>query len=170
VLALGALALAAPAAAAKDKAAAKNKTTKHCARAVIDDWWGNNRIDEIFPLRCYRQAVKALPLDVVQYSSAKDDILRALQYARRGEPDPGDKGSSPGTGSGDGTGGGSGGPGSEGGSTASGPVDTSGPSSVPIPLIILAGLATLLLALGAAGYLTRRMAARRNGEEPPSIE
>ena len=45
-------------------------------------------------------------------------------------------------------------------------VDTSGPSSVPIPLLILGGLALLLLAAGAAGYLSRRAQARRNGGPP----
>ena len=45
-------------------------------------------------------------------------------------------------------------------------VDTSGPSSVPIPLLILGGLALLLLAAGAAGYLSRRSQARRNGGPP----
>ena len=36
---------------------------------------------------------------------------------------------------------------------ASGAVDTSGPSSVPLPLLILGGLALLLLAAGGVGYL-----------------
>ena len=45
-------------------------------------------------------------------------------------------------------------------------VDTSGPSSVPIPLLILGGLALLLLAAGGAGYLSRRAQARRNGGPP----
>ncbi len=50
--------------------------------------------------------------------------------------------------------------------TASGPVDTSGPSSVPIPLLVLGGLALLLLAAGGAGYLSRRAQARREGGPP----
>lgn len=35
--------------------------------------------------------------------------------------------------------------------------DTSGPSSVPIPLLVLGGLAVLLVAAGSAGYVRRRM-------------
>ena len=50
--------------------------------------------------------------------------------------------------------------------SAAGDVDTSGPSSVPIPLLILGGLALLLLAAGGAGYLSRRAQARRNGGPP----
>ena len=34
-------------------------------------------------------------------------------------------------------------------------------SSVPIPLLILAGLALLLIAAGSAGYVFRRLQARR---------
>ncbi len=45
-------------------------------------------------------------------------------------------------------------------------VDTSGPSAVPIPLLILGGLALLLLAAGGAGYLSRRAQARRNAGPP----
>jgi hypothetical protein len=156
-LALALLATAAPATAAKSKS---------CARAVIDDWYPDNRVDKIYPRHCYREAIKALPVDVRGYSNAEEDILRALTYAKQGKPDPGDQGS----GEGNAAGGGAGGPGSNGGGgTAAGApgVDTSGPSSVPIPLLVLAGLATLLLALGAAGYLTRRMAARRSGEDEP---
>jgi uncharacterized protein involved in exopolysaccharide biosynthesis len=41
------------------------------------------------------------------------------------------------------------------------PADTSGPSSVPVPLLVLGGLAVLLLAAGSAGYLRRRM----NGDD-----
>ena len=56
-------------------------------------------------------------------------------------------------------------PGDEGGTgtDASGAVDTSGPSSVPLPLLILGGLALLLLAAGGVGYLSRRAQSRREG-------
>jgi hypothetical protein len=37
---------------------------------------------------------------------------------------------------------------------------------VPIPLLILGGLALLLLAAGGAGYLSRRAQARRDGGPP----
>jgi hypothetical protein len=43
-------------------------------------------------------------------------------------------------------------------------VDTSGPSSVPVPLLVLGGLALLLLAAGGAGYLSRRAQSRNDGD------
>ena len=43
---------------------------------------------------------------------------------------------------------------------------TSSPSSVPVPLIVLAGLAGLLLVAGGAGYVARRAQARRDGPPP----
>jgi hypothetical protein len=56
-----------------------------CAQRVIRDWYSGGRVDRIYPLRCYRAAIRALPNDVLQYSDADRDIARALAYARRGE-------------------------------------------------------------------------------------
>ena len=161
---VGVLAVAAPAAAATS-----------CGRAVIDDWYDNGRVDGTYALHCYDDAIDTLPRDVRDYSSAKDDIQRALQARKRGEaappattdPTPGEDGGT----SGGGSGGGSGTPGGEtptettdgAGSEAGGAIDaeTDSASSVPIPLLILAGLALLLVAAGCAGYVVRRMQARR---------
>jgi hypothetical protein len=153
-------------------AEAKAKT---CAEQIVADWYGDGRVDKIFPLPCYQQAIRSLPVDVLDYSNAKEDILRALAYARKDKPDPGPSGGStdPGGGTGTSTDGGPTGTGPDGGSgdpgeetSASDAVDTSGPSSVPIPLLILGGLALLLLAAGGAGYVSRRAQARRNGGPP----
>jgi len=57
-------------------AAAKGKPP--CWKTLINDWY-DGRIDKIYAPPCYREAVKHLPTDVQAYSSAKDDILRALQ-------------------------------------------------------------------------------------------
>jgi hypothetical protein len=167
-LVLAALALAGPAAAA----------SKSCADQVVADWYGDGRVDKVFPAHCYREAIRSLPVDVLDYSNAKEDILRALAFAKKGENDPGPTGGSQPTGNGpsDPTPttettseppdtshpGPEGGTGTEAGDT----VDTSGPSSVPIPLLILGGLALLLLAAGGAGYLSRRSNARREGGPP----
>ena len=56
-----------------------------CGRAVIDDWYDDGRVDGTYALHCYDDAIEILPRDVRDYSSAKDDIQRALQAARRGE-------------------------------------------------------------------------------------
>ena len=50
--------------------------------------------------------------------------------------------------------------------TAVSPVDPESASSVPIPLLILAGLALLLIAGGSAGYVIRRVQARRLPPQP----
>ncbi len=160
-------------------ASAKAKT---CGEKVVDDWYGDGRVDEVFPKHCYLDAIRSLPVDVKDYSNAEEDIRRALAYAQQGKPDPGPTGGPAPTGTGPGPGGPAtttapddpgGGedaptvttdPGSD--TVAAPGVDTSGPSSVPIPLIILGGLALLLLAAGGAGYLSRRAQARRNGGPP----
>ncbi len=157
-LALTALAAATPAHAS---------SSASCAKQVIADWFDNTRIDKIYPLHCYREAIKILPVDVRDYSSAREDILRALQYAQQGKPDPGDSGSGNGTGNGTGSGNGTDSGGNTGDGTGTSSVDTSGPSAVPIPLIVLAAIAGLLLVLGAAGYVTRRAAARNGGDDEP---
>lgn len=60
-----------------------------CAQRVIRDWYSGGRIDGMYPLACYRAAIRALPEDVLQYSNADKDIARALAYAQRGRRDPG---------------------------------------------------------------------------------
>ena len=160
VLAIAALTLAAPAAA------------ETCGKKVIDDWAADFRVDGTYALHCYDDAIEALPRDVRDYSSAKEDIERAMQAVmRQGDPpgtttpdeptftDPANPDEPTDT-----TGGGpSGGdePG-DGGPEAAPTTDTSASSdSIPLPLLVLAGLALLLLAAGSLGYVVRRVQARR---------
>ena len=72
-LAAAAASFAAPAQAAAD-----------CGQAVIEAW-DNGRLDSSFAPGCYRNALQELPEDVRIYSSAQDDINRALiaSLARR---------------------------------------------------------------------------------------
>ena len=74
---IAALAVAGPAAAAQP-----------CGRKVIDDWYDDGRVDGTYPLHCYDDAIEALPRDVRDYSSAKEDIQRAMTAALREEPAP----------------------------------------------------------------------------------
>ncbi len=155
-----------------------------CAKQIIADWFDDNRIDKIYkPLSCYRQAIQTLPADVKEYTNAADDIRRAWALARKGKEDTGRPtsggdptdgnggGSGGGSGSGSGPGGGDGvgltpgspgGSGSPAGTPAAGNDPVSGgavaaeSASVPLPLIVVAGLAGLLLVLGGVGYITRR--------------
>jgi hypothetical protein len=155
-----------------------------CADQVIADWYDDGRVGKIYPLACYQQAIKKLPPDVLDYSNAKEEIGRALAFARQGKPDPGGQDPTPVS------------PNSVSTNTTSTPTtstgtsttrttkttpetmnvftpgttstDTSGPSSVPVPLLVLGGLAILLLAAGSAGYLRRRMSGGGSDGSPPA--
>jgi hypothetical protein len=154
-------------------AAAPATAAPSCARQVIDDWYDDGRVDRTYPLHCYDDAIEALPPDVRDYSSAKEDIQRALQARMRKEPAPPattDPSSGGGTGTKppknqtttDGSD-----PKNENPPEASGQVDNDSASSVPIPLLVLAGLALLLIAGGSAGYFIRRYQGRNN--PPPAV-
>jgi hypothetical protein len=49
-----------------------------CGQRVIDDW-EDGQIDRSYPARCYREALKLVPADAREYSSLPTDIERALQ-------------------------------------------------------------------------------------------
>jgi hypothetical protein len=143
----------------------------------------------VYPVTCYREAMKHAGEDVKTYSSLPQDLTRALQSAihtksgrvvpggQRGRritrktssrarpttarkkkktapaaPLPGrkkPKGFFPRA------------------------LDFIGPdnaSSIPLPLIFLAGLALVLTAAGVIGMITRRLQARRAGGGPPPPE
>ncbi|HEU0057932.1 MAG TPA: hypothetical protein VFQ08_11815, partial [Gaiella sp.] len=51
-------------------ASAKAKT---CGEKVVDDWYGDGRVDEVFPTHCYLDAIRSLPVDVKDYSNAEED-------------------------------------------------------------------------------------------------
>ena len=153
-------------------------TGSKCGEQVLADWFDNGRIDRLYPLHCYEEAIDAIPSDIRDYADAEDVISRALQAALSGnlaeggcDPTPEKDSKNPcrgisggGGGSGNGSGGsGPGGSGGEGGSeAATAPeVDASGPSSIPVPLVILGGMSLALLAAGGLSYLSRRRQAAR---------
>jgi hypothetical protein len=149
-----------------------------CWKLLLNDWY-DGRIDQTYPVHCYRDAIKHLPSDVQTYSSAHDDILRALQSAIAKQkkahktvgantllPPQQGPGSPTGTSPHDGGSGGTGTtttsePGRNGGGGLAGKVGSDSPSSVPVPLLVLGGLALLLVAAGAAGLIAKRVQARR---------
>lgn len=134
-----------------------------CWKQVINDWVDNGRIEGSYAQHCYREAIPHVPADLATYSSIIDDINAASRRALR---TPQVHGSS--------------------GGSASTPAERKraaarkasqpdqglfkvafnklGPrnaDSVPLPLLILGGLALLLIAAGAAGLLSRRLRSRR---------
>jgi hypothetical protein len=142
-----------------------------CSQALIHDWYVDGRVDQTYEVHCYREALKNIPEDQIVYGSLRDDLTRALLAVTR------DKGgnvgphtmvpAAPGS-KGDG-GDGSGGTGHDEGffgklAKALGP-DTA--DSIPVPLLVLGGLALLLIAAAGVSFGARRMQARRAAAEPP---
>jgi hypothetical protein len=158
-----ALALATPAA----------QAAKPCWERVLDDWVDNGRIDGVYSTSCLEAARRHVPEDIRAYSDFEDRIddamrARAIQSAGGGggnttppettspppnessksEPDPQPKAD--------------GGPRDEGPISAVLSTGTNDADSIPLPLIILAGLALLLMAAGATGLVARKVQARRS--------
>jgi hypothetical protein len=144
-----------------------------CDLAVINDWADNNRVDKIYAIPCYTQAIQRLSSypDLEGYSSAADDIHDALLAALRQDRGGGGTG-------GPTTGGGPGSPSGPGdGTTTPQPhksfitrlSDRLGPGnaqSIPLPLLVLGGLALLLLLAAGATWIARRLQARRMTPAP----
>jgi hypothetical protein len=58
-------------------AAPKAAQSQSCRTRLLRDW-SDGRIDGTYPVSCYRLLLKSLPPDLAVYSSAPDDIARAL--------------------------------------------------------------------------------------------
>lgn len=139
-----------------------------CRNKIFNDWYQDGKIASTYPLGCYRDALKHVPLDADIYSSLKDDIRAALQAAVRrahglsaprfvgkGFDSAGGKGrkvfpvskQSPHD------------PARK--SATGAPVaDTSG-GGIPLPILVLGGIAIALVAAGAIGLGVRH--ARNRG-------
>jgi hypothetical protein len=164
-----------------------------CWKRLLNDWY-DGRIDNVYPIHCYQDTLKHLPADISVYSSAREDIQRALQSARanllKGQQSAGPNalvpaetttqtttqtttngqtttsatGSTPG-----GTDAGGGGTTSPGRKPPPGlpgvaqQLNSSSPSSIPVPLLVLGGLALALVAAGAIGLVVKRSQGRRPG-------
>lgn len=62
---------------------------RDCARSVIEDWYSDGRVNKLYPLACYAAAIDSVP--VLDFSSPREDIQRALDFARRGKLAPPDR-------------------------------------------------------------------------------
>jgi hypothetical protein len=186
--ALALLAAGAPVASAEP--AATQTATDSCWLQVVNDWLHNGQVTGLYAIPCYTQAIQHLSAypDISQYSSAIEDIHRALLAAVHEDRGNGPGGSlgggglGPGSGGLIGGGGGGGGGGGSGGTGSSGGAGSAlhkglfarvaqdiGPGnaeSIPLPLLVLGGLALLLLLTAAATWLARRMQARRLTAQP----
>lgn len=175
-----------------------------CWKKLLNDWY-DGRIDNVYPIHCYQDTLKHLPEDISVYSSAREDITRALQNARaqleKAKKSTGPNalvpaqttaavtttavtttagpaattttttttttaGTPPSGPGGTDAGGGTSSPGRKPPGGLPGvaqQLNPSSPSSVPIPLLVLGGVALLLVAAGAVGLVVKRSQGRPPG-------
>jgi len=145
---------------------AEARLESKCSAALIHDWYVDGRIDRTYPVHCYREALRDIPEDQIVYGTLRDDLTRALQSVIRNHNGPVDPDTPvPGAGGGD-----SGSDkGDKGGfftrlARALGP-DTA--DSIPVPLLVLGGLAFLLMAAAVVSFIARRVQAKRATADPP---
>jgi hypothetical protein len=151
---------------------AQARIESKCSRALIHDWYVDGRIDQTYAVHCYREALRDIPEDQIVYGTLRDDLTRALQSVIRNHDGPVGPNTlvppnSPG------------GPGGQSGASSGKDKDKGffnwvarklGPStaeSIPIPLLVLGGLALALMAAAAISFFTRRWQARRAAADPP---
>jgi hypothetical protein len=155
-------------------APATAKASSPCRDRIYNDWYADGKIATTYPVACYRDALKHVKGDALIYSSLSDDIRAALQGAlakAKGDTKvPAEIGNT----------GPAAKPHSEHRSTSSSaPHDpapeqqqvnttlptpstiaagatTGGNSGVPVPLLVLGGLALLLTAVGGIGVVAKR--------------
>ena len=143
-----------------------------CRDRIYNDWYHDGKIATSYPISCYRDALEHVRTDALVYSSLGDDIRAAMQAALARTRDhtkvPAQVG----------TGGAAKSPRSQANSPKSNgpPHDPSpeqvnntlptatvaagaasgGGGGVPIPLLVLGGLALILTAVGAVGVVAKR--------------
>ena len=60
-----------------------------CSERVLADWFDNGRIDRVYALQCYEEAIDALPTDIRDYTDAEDvDRPRADERGPAASPAP----------------------------------------------------------------------------------
>jgi hypothetical protein len=148
-------------------AASEKHRTTPCWQLLLNDEY-DGRIDGTYPVHCYKEAIKHLPEDSLIYGSTRNDLIRAMTQAitslkakgvkvddnTKLPPEDGSRGL-------------------QGRKRKKGFLaaiaDKIGPgnaSSIPLPLLILAGLGLLLVAAAGASFLARWIAARRAHPSP----
>jgi hypothetical protein len=142
-----------------------------CWQRVISDWTADGKIDGHYSPHCLRQAIKHTPEDLRDYSSIDDDINAALigtLTVKNGTNGSGGGGPGPNsTGPGSSTGGSAVSPNEakkqaeqavpHAGTPQSIPSDS---STVPLPLLIMAGIVAAALLAAASPPLIQRLRAR----------
>jgi len=133
-------------------------SSQSCGRAVINDWYVDGTINGQYAPACYRQALSRVGDQMKMYSNLPDQLDRGLRAAlqrQQGTLGTEHTITQPA-------------PRQTAGHQPSGPIERVlgelGPSradSLPVPLLILAGIALLLIAAGAVSAVHRRLSGRR---------
>ena len=137
-----------------------------CWKDVASDWFSDLKVDGTYAPHCYREAIKHLPPVTDSYSTARDEIKRALLYAIAHPTKPSGPANTPTLGAGLGPG--------EGGDAGliQSLLEKLGPKNadaIPLPLLVLAGISLLLLGTAGASYVARRVQAKRLEPAPAPV-
>jgi hypothetical protein len=125
-----------------------------CGTAVLKDW-ADGKVDHAYPVRCYQDALDSMPDDMRSYTSAPDDIKRALLARLRtmrthhGELRGRSRQATAG-------------PRTTAREALSAAGVTTRATGIPLPLIVIAAVGLVLLLAGSAGLLGRFRAARHS--------
>ena len=134
-----------------------------CGTAILKDW-SDGKINGTYPVRCYQDALDRMPEDMRSYTTAPDDIRRALlarlrdarlherstPSGRKARATRAPSQAAPRTTRRV--------PRREALSSAALPAST--PTGFPLPLVVLAAIGVVLLLSGSAAFLSRRLRAR----------
>jgi hypothetical protein len=134
--------------------AAPTATAANCGTAVLKDW-ADGKLDRVYPVKCYQDALDAMPEDMRSYTTAPDDIKRALlARLRTARTHHGElRGHSrhlTAT------------PRQTAREALSAAGVTTGATGIPLPLLVIAATGFVLLLAGSAGLLGRRLRAARH--------
>jgi hypothetical protein len=155
--AVSVLVAAALGAAALAFAASPASAAAPCWKQILNEWTHSQQghVSTDYPLHCYGEAISHVPNDLAQYTGIIDDITAARQQAARptrriqshSRSNPEQRTSND--------------PDSGLYNQAIGKIGPTNADSVPLPLLILAGLSLILVAAGGAGLVSRRLRTRK---------
>src|SRR5438105_5657382 len=144
--------------AASSLVGAPTAAAANCGTAVLKDW-ADGKLDRAYPVKCYQDALDAMPEDMRSYPTAPDDSRRALlarlRVTRTHHGQPGARrravASAP-------------------RATAREALSAAGVTTratgIPLPLVVLAAIGLVLLLGGSGALLSRRVRAHAAREGP----
>ena len=125
-----------------------------CGTVVLKDW-ADGKLDRAYPVSCYQDALAAMPEDMRSYTTASEDIKRALlARLRTTRTHHGDRGRSRHV---------TAAPHTTAREALAAADVTTGATRIPLPLVVIAAIGVVLLLASSAGLLGRFRAARHSG-------